>query len=108
MPIIPMKQTIMVHRGSGTDEWGYALTPTTKSYKCRVDEKREVIDLAGNALGEESVSKATIYLDKLADIRYDDVVEYTNELNVSIKRKPLKIEVKRGINGKPILTVVYV
>lgn len=45
--------------------------------------------------------------DKLPAISYDDVIEYKNELDVTIKRKPENIEPIRMINGKPALTTVY-
>ncbi|MEK4360810.1 hypothetical protein NYE48_27775 [Paenibacillus sp. FSL M7-1455] len=50
----------------------------------------------------------TIYLDRLADVTYDDTIQYTNELGVEIKRKPISIQPKRWINGKAVLTEVNV
>lgn len=50
----------------------------------------------------------TIYLDKLADVSYDDEITYTNELGVTIKRKPIAIQPKRGLSGKALITEVNV
>ncbi|MEH6943722.1 hypothetical protein [Bacillus sp. JJ722] len=72
--------------------------------KCRVDESSQVVQ---NRLGAEVVAGMEITLDKLADVRYSDVIEFTNELGNVVKREPIRIEVVRMITGKPALTVVY-
>lgn len=105
MPIIPLKQSITVVRYGDIDEWGGGNVKETLIFRARVDEKTQVVQ---NQFGDELVSSAEIMLDKLADIRYDDDIVYEDELGREIKRKPLRIEPLRGINGKAILTVVYV
>lgn len=100
-----MKQTILVRRPDGKNDWGTPIPGGTFKYPCRVDEKTQVIT---NQYGEEAVSSAEIMLWKLVDIRYDDTIEFTNELGVTIKRKPVKIEPLRWFNGKARYTVVYV
>ncbi|WP_232696174.1 hypothetical protein [Brevibacillus daliensis] len=60
-----------------------------------------------NQLGVEVVSGVQLMFDKLPNIAYNDVIEYTNELDVAIKRTPVKIEPVRMVNGKPTLTFVY-
>lgn len=100
-----MKQTVTIRRPDGRDDWGNPIPGETYEYPCRVDEKTQVIT---NQYGEEAVSSAEIMLWKLVDIRYDDVIEFTNELGVTIKRKPVKIEPLRWFDGKPRYTVVYV
>lgn len=105
MPIIPLKQSITVVRYGDIDEWGGGNVKETLTFRARVDEKTQVVQ---NQFGDESVSSAEIMLDKLADIRYDDDIVYEDELGREIKRKPLRIEPLRGVNGKAILTVVYV
>lgn len=104
MALVPLKQKITVHRGGGTDDWGYPILGETFEYKARVDEKTEVVQ---NQAGNEVVTGVQIMLDKLADIRYSDEISYTDELGRQTKRKPVKIEPVRMINGKAVLTVVY-
>jgi hypothetical protein len=104
MPIIPLKQKVTVFRSGGVDDWGYELPGTTIEMKARVDEKTETVVTPA---GEEAVTGVQITLNKLADIRYSDEISYIDELGRKTKRKPVKIEPIRGINGKAILTVVY-
>lgn len=104
MAVIPFKQTITLHKADASDDWGEYTTLPPITLKCRVDETTSVVK---NQIGEEVVSGMTVWLDKLADVSYDDTIEYTNELGVTVKRKPIKIEPVRGINGKPIFTFVY-
>ena len=104
MAMIPMKQSVTIQRKGVKDEWGEEITaPTSFTLKCRVDERTQVVQ---NQLGDEVVSGMEILFNKLPDVRYDDVIEYTNELGVTIKRTPIKIEPVRMINGKPTLTAV--
>lgn len=106
MALIPLKQTVHINRPGETDEWGEVITePQRFPVKCRVDERSQVVQ---NQLGDEVVSGAEITFDKLADIRYTDLIEYTNELDVTIKRNPIRIEPVRMINGKATLTAVYI
>jgi len=86
------------------DEWGNGTESSPYTLSARVDETTMVVP---NQLGNETVSGMLIWLDKLAAITYDDTIEYTNELGVTVKRKPLKIEPFRGISGKAEMTVVY-
>lgn len=104
MAIIPLKQSVTIQRKGEPDEWGEGGVSTSFTLKCRVDERTQVVQ---NQLGTEVVSGMEITLDKLPDVRYDDVIEYTNELGVTIRRTPIKIEPIRMINGKPALTAVY-
>ena len=104
MPMVPMKQSVTIKRKGELDEWGEGSAPTEFKLKCRVDELTQVVQ---NQLGNEVVSGLEILLDKLPDVRYDDVIEYTNELGVTIRRTPVKIEPVRMPNGKPTLTAVY-
>lgn len=105
MAIVPLKQRITVTKANGHDGWGRPLPGEVLTLKARVTEETEIVT---NQAGKEAKTTATIFLDKLADVSYDDVIEYTNELGVTIKRPPIRIEIKRGIGGKPLLTVVYV
>lgn len=105
MAILPLKQTVTVTRQGEVDEWGEGGTTETFTLKCRVDEGSELVQ---NRLGEEVVAGASILFGKLVDIRYEDTIEYTNELNITISRSPIRISVTRNIGGKPWLTEVYV
>lgn len=106
MAIIPLKQTVTVRKyladnadGWSVDEYGEPI-----EYKVRATEKFEVVT---NALGEEVTASVKITFDKLPDISHDDEITYTNELGVTVKRKPLSIKPTRMPNGKPTLTAVY-
>lgn len=105
MPIVPMKQSITITRRSGSDGWGGSGATETLTLRCRVDEKTQEVQ---NQFGAEVISSAQIMLDKLTDVRYDDDIHYVDELGREIKRKPLRIEPIRAINGKALLTVIYV
>lgn len=105
MPIIPMKQTITVTKAGELDGWAAPTPGEEITYKARVTEETNVVT---NDLGKEAVAKLRITLDKLADISYDDVITYTNELDVTVTKKPLSIEPKRMLNGRAIVTEVFV
>lgn len=106
MAIIPLKQRVIVRPPDGLpDKWGQTKPTDPVEYRARVSEEIRVVT---NQYGEEAVASMTIYFDKLPDISYDHVIEYENEIGVKIARKPVSIEVKRHINGKPLLTLVGV
>lgn len=110
MPIVPMKQTVIRKRGGGLDDWGNPLSPSESVLKCRVDEGSTLTRYmsAGTSSSETIVANARLLFDKLADIRYDDILVFTNELGNTIERKPKEINVKRNNVGKPIMTEVFV
>ena len=102
--MIPLKQTVLIHKPAIVDDWGEVTAHPPITLKCRADEKTEVVK---NPQGAEVVSGVQLMFDKLPAISYDDVIEYTNEIGVAVKRKPVKIEPIRMPNGKPTLTAVY-
>jgi hypothetical protein len=108
--IIPMRQTITVTRGGDIDEWGNATPGETLTFDCRIDEGSQVRQYrsAGTTESEIIVATARILLDKLADIRETDTIAYTNELGITIEKKPKEINVKRNVGGKPVLTEVVI
>jgi hypothetical protein len=110
MAILPMKQTVIIQRGDTLDEWGNVTPSETIPMKCRVDEGStlQVYRSAGTKISETVVASARMLFDKLADIRETDTIVFTNELGLTIKKNPIEINVKRGANGKPILTEVVV
>jgi len=104
MAIIPLKQKVLVHKPATVDDWGEVTSHPPLILKCRADERTEVVK---NPQGSEVVSGVQLMFDKLPNITYDDVIEYKNEIDVTVKRKPVKIEPIRMVNGKPALTAVY-
>jgi hypothetical protein len=109
MPIVPLKQTIIRIRTEG-DEWEGTEIETRTPMKCRFAEGTKLVrSMSGtNVASSEVVSSAQIYFDKLADVKLTDEFEFTDELGNTRTYLPINIEVKRGLNGKPILTVVAV
>jgi hypothetical protein len=105
MAIIPLKQSVTVRKAGASDGWGREVDGEEITLKARVVETTKVVTGPG---GEEAVASLEITLDKLADVSYNDTINYSNELGVAVARRPLKIEVKRNFAGKPLLTVVYV
>ena len=104
MAMIPLKQTVLIHKPAIVDDWGEVTAQPPITLKCRADERTDVVK---NPQGAEVVSGVQLMFDKLPAITYDDVIEYTNEIGVAVKRKPVKIEPIRMPNGKPTLTAVY-
>lgn len=108
MPLVPLKQTVIVHKPGMKDDWGNVMPGESITMKCRADEKVEYVkNLASTTLNAEILSSVQLLFDKLPEITYDDVIEFTNEIGVTVKRKPLLIEPIRMPNGKPTLTAVY-
>lgn len=110
MPLIPMKQDIVIERGEKLNEFAKAIPDQFIEHKARVDEGTFLVEYraTSNVTSREVVAKAKILLDKLQDVRYEDTIVYTNELKQTIRGKPKKINVKRSMSGKPILTEVFV
>lgn len=104
MPIVPLRQKVTVIRSGGEDDWGVPLPDERIEMKARVDELTKTVQ---NRHGQEVVSSMQIMLNKMADVNYDDTIEYTDELGRTTTRQPLKIEPIRMINSKAILTFVY-
>jgi hypothetical protein len=109
MALIPLKQTITVIPASeGVDEWDNPVQGTPYTLPCRFQEETKLFrGVVGNSIKEQN-SVATIIFDKRPNITLKDVFEYTDEFGVVRRYEPIEIEVKRGLNGKALLTVVYV
>lgn len=105
MAIIPLKQRVTIRRKGAVNEWGESESVVDVEVKARVDEQ---VTLVKNQQGEEVASSATIYFDKLANVRYDDVLIFANELGFVTEESPKSIVPKRGISGKSLITVVSV
>lgn len=101
---IPMKQFVDVHKSKASDGWGGKTSTEVITHKVRVEETIETVtDRSGN----EITTTMKVYFDKLADISYEDTIEYTNELGVTVKRKPTKITMPRLLSSKVFLTIVW-
>lgn len=105
MAIIPLKQQITVTPIDTIDEWGQPTGGTPYTLKCRVSEGAKLVR---DDNGNEVVSMAQIYIDKLASVSLTDTITYTDENAVTREYRPISIEVKRSLGGKPLLTVVSV
>lgn len=106
-----MRQTLTVYRASKElDVWGNPKSTEIFYIKCRVDEGSSITNSrsSGVVKNEEVVATARILIDKLANVRYSDLLLFTNELGETIERKPKEINVRRNVSGKPILTEVVV
>lgn len=114
MPMIPLKQVVTIVKPGVDNGWGEYEGGETFGLPCRIEEgtklTRRTSVGGGNVsiAAEEVVSTAQIYFDKLATISLDDEIYYTDDNGQNRKYTPLSIEVKRAINGKPILTIVNV
>lgn len=110
MAILPLKQTVTISRGGVLDDWGNVTPEQSFTLKCRVDEGStlQIYRSAGTKISETVVASARILFDKLADIHETDTIVFTNELGLTIEKNPIAINVKRGANGKPILTEVVI
>lgn len=106
MPLIPLKQTVLLRKTSGqSDGWGNVrFEEELIPLKCRVDEVTQTIE---NHEGKEAVVSLKVLFDKLQAISYNDEIEYTSEIDVTVRKKPEKIQVMRNMAGKPLFTVVY-
>lgn len=115
MPMIAMKQAVIITPASGgTDEWDRPIPGEPYTLKCRIQEGAKLTRSQSNASGvsgigsQEVVSVAQIFFDRHPNIGYDDVITYTDEYGKEYTWRPLNIEVKRNLAGKPVLTVVSV
>jgi hypothetical protein len=117
MALVEMNQSIIIKHAQldengdpKLDEMGYPLEPVSVSYNCRVDEGSKLVKFmnSGNVTGQTPVIKARILLDGLVGVRYEDSVVYTNELGVTVERVPDEINVKRWIDGSPLMTEVFI
>lgn len=106
MPLVPLKQKAYVEKWADGDNdgWGEGGFGEPIEYNVRASE---TIEKVTNQFGEEVVTSVKLTFDKLPDISYADRISYTNENGVTIKREPLSIKPTRMINGKPVLTAIY-
>ena len=114
MALIPLKNTVTITPASTYDDWGEPVSAEPYTLKCRIQEGTKVVRGMTNNGGvhgvsaNEVVSTAQFYFDKIAPITLTDTLTYTDEAGRTRTYTPISIEIKRGLNGKPILTVVNV
>lgn len=118
MAIIPLKQTAYVYKlvppsdDEWLDDWDEETYGEPIAYKVRATETLKIVsssalqDSIRRTVDEQAVATLVLLFDKLPNIAYNDEIEYTNELGVKIRKKPLTINPIRMINGKPTLTEV--
>lgn len=108
MAIIPLKQSITITPAlpGGVTEFDTPAMGQPITKKCRY---QETITLVSSMVdGKQVVSKATIFFDGFEAIDEHTKLEYTREDGTVMTHTPLSVAVKRHINGKALLTVVYV
>ncbi|MGG4453211.1 hypothetical protein [Brevibacillus porteri] len=113
MALVPLKQTVTI-TPIVRDEWERDVEGTPFQLRCRIQEGTKLVRSSSGASGvsgitaQEVVSVARIYFDKYPKIGYADKITHTDEHGNTIDYRPLNIAVKRGLNGKAILTEVSV
>ncbi|SCV23882.1 Uncharacterized protein BCRIVMBC845_06479 [Bacillus cereus] len=110
MAIVPMKQIVTRYRQVGDlDIWGKPEKVEETTLKCRaVEGSHTTTDRNSQVQGATIVVDLKLMLDKLADITYDDKIEYINESGTAYKGSPKNITIQRDFSGKPLITVVYI
>lgn len=97
--------TISVIKSGDSDGWGVPAESPPIVYPAFVSEETQKVT---NQYGEEAAVQLRIVLEGLADVTYRDKVYYKNELGVEIERVPVRIVIKRRVDGTPLVTEVYV
>lgn len=111
MAIIPLKQTVTIRKATGeTDRFNRPVFGEAVKYRCRFTEGTKLVKArsAGMITSAEVVSSARIYLEGFVKINMDDEISYIDESESLTVYNPISYDVIRGVNGKAMLTVVYV
>jgi hypothetical protein len=91
---------------SGVDDgWGVPAELPPVIYPAFVSEDAQKV---ANQYGEETSVQLRIVLEGLVDVTYRDKVRYENELGAVVERVPVRIVIKRRVDGTPLITEVYV
>lgn len=119
MALVPLKNPATI-TPIIRDEWERDVEGTPYTLKCRIQEGTKLVRSASDTNGvhgvtaQETVSTAQLYFDKLArapngePIKLTDKFTITDEYGNTRTYTPISIEIKRGLNGKALLTVVNV
>ena len=100
--MIPMINTVTIHRASSLDAWGIPMASTEETLKARVkvtlNEKEQH--------GDQAVPKGSILLEGLQNVTYEDSFTFTafdgNEYTV----RPADRKVIADMQGKVLFTKV--
>lgn len=98
-------QKITVIPSVEDDGWGQPIEKPPVTYDAYVQEETQTV---ANQYGEEAVVQLRIILEGLAPVSYRDKVRYVNEIGVVVEREPVRIAVKRRVDGTPLITEVFV
>lgn len=104
MAMIPLNQKVYISKFAGRDSWNKPIYGPQIEFDCRfVESSEKIIDNFGN----EVVTGAKIYIEDLQDITESDLITFTNEINKTISKNPIRIKILRDFSGIPLFTVVY-
>jgi hypothetical protein len=105
-----MEQRISVVMDSNElDRWGNPIEEEPIIYDARVDEGSYLVSskIGGMKSSENVVASVKILLEGLVNIKYTYTISYTNELDETISGNPKQVNIKRMIDGEPVLTEVF-
>lgn len=87
------------------DGWGQPIERPSRTVDAFVQEETRTV---ANQYGQEAVVQLRIIFEGLAQISYRDKIRYENEIGVVVEREPIRIAVKRRVDGTPLVTEVFV
>ena len=105
MALIPLKQTVRMFAAFDPNNPPPNYDPEGIALRCRLQEGTEIV---ADAHGRDVVSSAQIYLNRFAPVTPDAEYEYTDESGETRRYRTVTTARKRWLNGKTVLTVVYV
>lgn len=103
MSLIPLKDTVIITKSGGINEYGESLPSVSNEYSCRINEGTK---LTRNQKGAEVVTNTQILLGGAVAVSYDDDVTWTDATGVTLTRKPIAIRIIKDISSKPLFTEV--
>ena len=105
MPMgLPLRQQITVYKPGHNDGWNPVPDSDPVTYKCRFQETVKVVK---DDTGSEVVSTAQVFFDQYPNVTAAHVFRYLDEHGSEKEYRPVNVSPKRWLNGKPVLTVVY-
>jgi len=106
MPMgISLRQTVTVYPAGDSDPNNPTEGGDPFDLPCRFEDKTEVVS---DKYGRDVVASARILFDKFAPVDDAAEYEYTDESGMERRYSAIKTERKRWLNGKTLITVVYV
>ncbi|MEC0370045.1 hypothetical protein [Paenibacillus chibensis] len=98
-------QQITIIPSAADDGWGQPIEQPPVTISAFVQEETRTV---ANQYGEEAVVQLRIVAEGLAPVSYRDKVRYVNELGIVVEREPVRIVIRRRVDGAPLVTEVYV